>query len=789
MKTIARFGALYLFSVALHAGSLAGIIRDPAGRAIPRAQVTVHPRDGRSAVTARTTADGRYRIASLPDGDYLLEAASAGLATTICDVRVAGDTRDGDLTLPLAEVHGEIVVTATGSPQSSDEVAKAVDTIDAGTIDRKQLSSVLDALAGEPGVRWQQQGGPGAFTRVVIRGMRAHDTSITLDGLRLRDPSTTQGDASTFLESLNLVNLSRAELLRGCGSSVYGSNAIAGVVNLVTGTGGGATHGEWMAEGGGLGFARSYLRGAGGFASNRLTWSGGLAHTNMTAGVDPSDHYRNSSAQGALRWQPSARTSLLARLWADDVFAQINDTPFVAPSALLPARGAIVAQPVSIAAQRAYEAGGAIDWTSGNLMPALNDPDSRRGSRFGTGALVFQHALTPSLDWRASYQFFTARRKTFDGPAGVRFEPRGTVRDRFNGDTHTADVRATWRAARWNAVSGGYEFEREGFFSDHVEAAGGNSARVRQNSHSLYFHDQLRLLSERLQISLSGRYQGFDLSAPRFSGLSTFDGAAFPSPRAARTGDAAVAYFIAKTGTKFRAHLGNGYRAPSLYERLGASFFNGSFSALGDPRLRPERAVSVDGGVDQYLLRQRVRLSATWFYTNLQETVGFDFSGLIDPATDPYRRGFGYLNLGGAVARGGEFSAEISPWRGARLRPAYTYVNSDQKRSIVRDNDFFRTLIVPDHQFSVAASQQIGPVIVTADYWGASRHPMVYSSRAFLFDGARKLDLGASYTRALTDRQSVRIFARLANALDSRYLESGYRTPGRWGLGGVAWQF
>ena len=65
--------------------------------------------------------------------------------------------------------------------------------------------------------------------------------------------------------------------------------------------------------------------------------------------------------------------------------------------------------------------------------------------------------------------------------------------------------------------------------------------------------------------------------------------------------------------TKLRLHVGNGYRVPSLYERFGSYFFLGTFFPLGNPQLKPERSIAVDGGVEQYLANERVKLTGTLF--------------------------------------------------------------------------------------------------------------------------------------------------------------------------------
>src|SRR5262249_60812230 len=103
----------------------------------------------------------------------------------------------------------------------------------------------------------------------------------------------------------------------------------------------------------------------------------------------------------------------------------------------------------------------------------------------------------------------------------------------------------------------------------------------------------------------------------------------FAAPPTAQTGDFSAAYRF-RSGTKIRTHAGRGYRAPSLYERFG-TFFNGStYTLYGDPRLRPDRSSSIDGGIDQMLWNSRVQLSATYFYTRLNQVILFDSSGVIN---------------------------------------------------------------------------------------------------------------------------------------------------------------
>lgn len=796
MRLTARFLlSTFLTISAGFAASLHGVVRDSDGRPVPHSRVTAFGRDTQIRLTTVADDEGKYTLESLASGDYLVQAEAPGMSRRVAASVTVGDTTTLDLKLDVAEVRTEVVVTATGAAQSTDEIAKSVDTVDAREIAKNAESSLAESIRALPGMRIQTLGGPGSFTRIVSRGLRPQDTAITVDGLRFRDAATTQGDATPFLQDISMLGTERIEVLRGTGSSVYGSNATGGVVNLVTDMGGGPLHGEIRAEGGGLGMMRGLAKAGGGTRNGRMNYSAGVQSTNVLRGIDGNDRFRNHSVQGAIQYRPLTTATLTGRAWASDSFAQVNNTPFAPPAANLPAGDIIDAVPVSLATQRLIETGRPFSYTGANFVPNLDDTDNRRASRFLSGALVWTQQLHPRLSYRVQYHRVITKRVFEDGPAGVRFPPQSSVADRIRGGTDTVEARADVRLARWHTVAAGYEFERESYRSRHLEAPPAPATRAYftaagQRDHSLFFSDQLRLLNDRLQVGLSGRWQQFGLRAPIFTGGSRYLGVAYQSPPDAKTGDAAVAYFVPTTGTKLRAHVGNGYRSPSVFERFGSTFSDGYFASLGDPRIRPERTVAFDTGIDQYLLSQKLRLSATWFYTNLQETIFFASTGTLNATLDPFGRNSGYTNTGGGIARGAEFTVEASPTATLRLRGAYTYTNSEYRTSAVRDRDFFDIPFTSPHQFSLVATQRIGKRIdLVADLWVANRHAAIFSSRAFLFGGPRKLDLVANYTISTGDRTSVRLYGKVSNILDSEYLEGGYRTPGRWGIGGVEFQF
>src|SRR5262249_46873068 len=151
--------------------------------------------------------------------------------------------------------------------------SKALTVVDSQEIDERDESAIPESLRVVPGLRVQQLGGPGSFTSIRTRGLPNEDTAVLVDGIRFRDAAAPQGDASGLLEDLFVTDVSRIEVLRGSGSSLYGSNAVGGVINLVTDEGGGPIRGSVLGEGGGLGMFRTRAQLAGSAKDNRVTYS------------------------------------------------------------------------------------------------------------------------------------------------------------------------------------------------------------------------------------------------------------------------------------------------------------------------------------------------------------------------------------------------------------------------------------------------------------------------------------------------------------------------------------
>ncbi len=771
------------------ADSLAGRIVDPQDRVVPQAQVRLFDRTSGQVRETVSAPDGSYLFGDIPSGDYLLEGqAAAGSLSGAAAVRVDGSSRS-DLALAVSGVTAEVTVTASSTPLLAREVAKALDVIDANEIALRNELSVTEAIRTLPGVRVQSLGGPGSFTTVRTRGMRSYDTAVLIDGLRFRDAASPQNDATGFLSNLATVDTERIEVMRGSGSSLYGSNAMAGVINVTSRSGGGPAQGDVLLEGGGLGLIRTVPSLRGGLAGDRLTYSGAVSYIDVTEGIRGANPYRSVSPQGMLRYQLSPTLSATGRVWYAGDEARTRNSPDF-PAAVLanfPAAGSVPAVALPTDQLARFERGLAFDSGAATFVPSANDPDAVRRSSFLNASAVLRHSVAPGVTYRVGYQAVATEREHANGPRGVGFQPFNASSSFYDGRTDLVQARLDAALGTSNFFSAGYEFEREQLFTE----ASGNVATITIDSHShaLYAQDRIELLGGRLQVSFGGRVQTFDLPDPTFvGGGHPYGGARIDVPTA-YTGDAALAWFVPGSETKLRLHVGNSYRAPSPFERFGGTFssFFRSFSFYGDPRLEPERAVAVDGGVDQWLFDARVQIGVTAFHTELRNTIIFDFANF-PAATDPFGRFLGYRNAGGGRARGVEVSVQAAPSVATSLRVSYTYTDSESDTPTIGD-DFFGVPGLSRHLFALTATQWIAERLsVTFDLFAASDYPLSpYGAlgRRLVFGGPVKGDLVVRYDLLARPELGLDLYAKVENLFDHAYYEDGFLTPGAWAVGGL----
>jgi vitamin B12 transporter len=199
-----------------------------------------------------------------------------------------------------------IVVTATRIPQPISQVGTTVTVLGKDQIDAQKIETVGSALREVPGVIVTQQGSPGSLTEVSIRGSTASQTLVMVDGVELNTGSTGGFD----LANLTTDGLDRIEVLRGAGGSLYGSQAIGGVVNLITEEGEGTPHASFLSEGGNDATERQILTLGG--QQGRLHYAGALSYFSTDGFRKLNDNSDNLAGSLRLDYDLTSDTTLRA---------------------------------------------------------------------------------------------------------------------------------------------------------------------------------------------------------------------------------------------------------------------------------------------------------------------------------------------------------------------------------------------------------------------------------------------------------------------------------------------
>ena len=453
-----------------------------------------------------------------------------------------------------------LVVTATKIPTPLDRVGSSVTLITAQDIEDHQWRDLPEALADAPGLNVVQTGGPGGQTSVFIRGANANHTKVLIDGIEVNDPSQ---NGAFDLGQATTSDLARIEVLRGPQSSLYGSDALGGVISIVTRQGEGPARITASLEAGSFQGFNQTVGVAG--ATSRLHYALGFSHARSgDTPVTPLDLLAPGEARIGDRYDNvTASTKLgvdVSKALALNLVVRYTDATYLSTGENFDVFPAI---PDSV-------------HTDQNTRQLFTRGEARLnlfGSRFQN---VFGVGYT---------NYRTAIKSPDDG-----FGPPPPIVDR--GDRLKADWQGTLAlSARQTLVLG---------IEDTLDRLIDSPISAREDRVGGFAELQSRPVNA-LTVAASLRYD----SDNRFGDKATW--------RIAPT------YTVAATGTQLKASYGTGFKAPTLTQ-LFVSF--PAFNFFANPNLKPEESQGYDVGFEQPLAGDRARLGATWFHnaiTNLIE--------------------------------------------------------------------------------------------------------------------------------------------------------------------------
>lgn len=724
------------------AATIRGVVLDPDGRAVAGARVIASDA-GPGHTDATTDASGRFELPSVRAGEHELRVVVEGFTADPVRVRATdGSPTEITIALRVSAVSEALTVSAAHVDLPLSQTASTITIVSAEELEARQIRTVGDALAYVPGLSVARHGGFQSLTSLFTRGGEADFTLVLLDGVRMN-----AFGGGIDLSQVPLVGVERIEVVRGPQSAVFGSDAVGGVIQLVSRRGA-RPFVETIVEGGSFATVRGRVSAGG--SAGAWSWDARAerAQSDGFDGIAPATGERVSNDEGRAQhfgvgggWRGTGGAE-----WRATAMASFTERGFPGPYGSNPI-GAYQ-QVDRISRGENDRAQGGLQW----LQPWGGDAGRIRQRT---------EVSVANLDSR------------FASPFGLSDSASHRVSVRTQADT---------AISRTLGLSAGLEVQRERANSTFITDTGASPVPVRRQLEG-YFVEARHTGGNRWSVAGGVRVEHI-----RRGALAANDNLFAPRPAFDRHSTIAAnprisaTYIVADDGrgntTRVRASAGAGIRPPDALE----------IAFTDNPELKPERSRSGDVGVQQTFGGGTVLVDATAFfnrYDDLIVAVGRSFQDASRYRTD---------NISNARSRGLEIAARIRPASAFDVNVNYTLLDTeilavDRTDSAAPPPYSVGDPLIrrPRHRGSVSAAYSRGRVTAFARALARGRLRDVEPSfgafgGVFTSSGYTALDVGG----AVRVSRYVAGFARLDNAAGRRYEEAfGFPAPGRVFTAGV----
>jgi outer membrane cobalamin receptor len=460
------FASVLLLGLAHSAGAqknpdatIHGSVTDPSGAALVGATIIAEER-GSSAQPIRSQSgpDGKFAMA-LPAGSYRVTIQYRSFASIAQEFTLsAGETRQWDARLQLERASSNVIVTASAQPALAESTPNLVDVITREQIDQRQEIWLTDILASQQGAAFSRLGAYGGITSFFLDGGDSDHTKILIDGTPANEP----GGAFDF-SNFTLSNIDKIEIVHGASSALYGSDAMAGVIQIFTHRGT-TTIPQLALEGDGGTFGTGHGAGQLSGLLGKFDYSAATDYFS-TNGQGPGDFFRDVTLSGNFGWKFSDTDSLRLAL-------RNNASDAGQPGQTLLPGGSTIEQTSDI---HDFDANLAWNFSTGeHWQHRLSGFESRfqlveNSPPFGSfktdynraGAVVQSSYLFKNGSFTAGYE-----NETETGPSPARHNQAGYLEARYQFST------------RLTAIVGG-RVEANGFFGTRTVPRAGASYAVR----------------------------------------------------------------------------------------------------------------------------------------------------------------------------------------------------------------------------------------------------------------------------------------------------------------------
>ncbi len=213
--------------------TISGTITDSNGANIAGAKVIVRNKISGSEFQTQTNESGKFSISNLSQGNYTVSVEAAGFSGAAREISLSNSsTNNLDISLSVGNINETVTVTATRTELATTDTAVPVSVVTREELEEKTLNTIGDVFRDLPGTSTVNEG---AFqVRPRIRGLESNRILILVDGERLNNARTSTGQSGIEIGLVETEQIETVEVVRGAGSVLYGTDALAGTINIIT---------------------------------------------------------------------------------------------------------------------------------------------------------------------------------------------------------------------------------------------------------------------------------------------------------------------------------------------------------------------------------------------------------------------------------------------------------------------------------------------------------------------------------------------------------------------------
>lgn len=213
--------------------SISGIVKDQDQAVVPGVTVIAGNKGNGTETTITTDTNGKYEFKNLSAGQYLITVRKGGFSEHAESVSVgAGENATQDFTISPGGLREEVTISAAKGLRATSEIPQTVTSVGEQEIEQRRPVGISEAYEKSPSILSTDTNPFRA--RPQIRGLQSNRILVTVDGERLNDPRFGQDSVGVSPALIDTSQIKQVEVVAGSGSSLYGSDAIGGSINIIT---------------------------------------------------------------------------------------------------------------------------------------------------------------------------------------------------------------------------------------------------------------------------------------------------------------------------------------------------------------------------------------------------------------------------------------------------------------------------------------------------------------------------------------------------------------------------